>query len=88
MAGRYASEPPAGQQRTVDHPPNRRQEIIVVGTIALAIGITALSLRLFTRVHILRKRIKLDDCKHISFPRETHNPRLVGRTDAYVRIPF
>ncbi|KAK8112340.1 Satratoxin biosynthesis SC1 cluster protein 4 [Apiospora kogelbergensis] len=61
MAGRYASEPPAGQQRTVDHPPNRRQEIIVVGTIALAIGITALSLRLFTRVHILRKRIKLDD---------------------------
>jgi hypothetical protein len=61
MAGLYASEPPAGQQRHVDNPPNRRQEIIIVGTIALAIGITALSLRIFTRVHILRKRIKLDD---------------------------
>ncbi|KAK8033993.1 hypothetical protein PG993_008988 [Apiospora rasikravindrae] len=61
MAGLYASEPPAGQERHASDPPNRRKEIIVVGTIALAIGVTALGLRIFTRVHILRKRIKLDD---------------------------
>ncbi|KAK8065069.1 hypothetical protein PG997_011816 [Apiospora hydei] len=60
-AGLYASEPPAGQERHVSDPPNRRKEIVVVGTIALAIGATALGLRIFTRVHILRKRIKLDD---------------------------
>ncbi|KAK7936159.1 hypothetical protein PG985_001654 [Apiospora marii] len=61
MAGLYASEPPAGQERHVSDPPNRRKEIIIVGTIALAIGVTALGLRIFTRVRILRKRIKVDD---------------------------
>ncbi|KAK7968012.1 Satratoxin biosynthesis SC1 cluster protein 4 [Apiospora aurea] len=60
-AGLYASEPPPGQERHVSDPPNRRKEIVVVGTIALAIGVTALGLRIFTRVHILRKRVKLDD---------------------------
>lgn len=63
MVGLYASEPPAGQERHVSDPPNRMQEIVVVGTIATTIGVTALGLRLFTRVHILRKRIKVDDCK-------------------------
>ncbi|KAK8113588.1 hypothetical protein PG984_014114 [Apiospora sp. TS-2023a] len=61
MVGLYASEPPVGQERHVSDPPNRRKEIIVVGTIAMAVGVTALSLRLFTRVRILRKRIKTDD---------------------------
>ncbi|KAK7963354.1 hypothetical protein PG988_010328 [Apiospora saccharicola] len=53
MVGLYASEPPAGQ--------GDMKEIIVVSTIAMAVGVTALSLRLFTRVRILRKRIKTDD---------------------------
>lgn len=59
----WAAEVPDGQIRHTTNLPSRQAQIIVVGVVAMTIGVIALALRLFTRLRILRKRLTNADCE-------------------------
>lgn len=66
----WAAEVPAGQVRHTTNLPSRQAQIVVVGVVAMTIGILALALRLFTRLRILRKRLTTADCEapYVPYP--------------------
>lgn len=57
----YYAEPPPGQVRTPVDPPTRRADLMAAGISTTIIAAMALSLRLYTKLHILKKKLEPDD---------------------------
>ncbi|KAI5865471.1 hypothetical protein GGS23DRAFT_594994 [Durotheca rogersii] len=57
----YYAEPPPGQVRTPVDPPTRRGDLMAAGISMTIIAGLALSLRLYTRIRVLSKRLGPDD---------------------------
>ncbi|KAI1449909.1 hypothetical protein F5Y02DRAFT_413586 [Annulohypoxylon stygium] len=57
----YYAEPPPGQVRTPVNPPTRRGSLMAAGISTTIIAGIALSLRLYTRVYMLKKKLEPDD---------------------------
>ncbi|KAI6089435.1 hypothetical protein F4821DRAFT_256857 [Hypoxylon rubiginosum] len=57
----YYAEVPPGQVRTPVNPPTKRGDLMAAGISTTIIAGIALSLRLYTRLHVLKKRLGPDD---------------------------
>jgi hypothetical protein len=63
----YMAEPPIGQIRHIFDPPNIHKELIAVGVSTTISAFAAVVLRIFTRLHVTKHGICLDDCRLASF---------------------
>lgn len=59
----YAAEPPDGEIRVTANPPFRGQGIVPVAIVATIVALLFLSLRLFTRIYVIRRGLGWDDCE-------------------------
>lgn len=59
----YYAEVPPGQVRTPVNPPTKRGDLMAAGISTTIIAGIALSLRLYTRLQVLKKTLEADDCK-------------------------
>lgn len=59
----YYAEPPPGQVRISVNPPTRRDDLMAAGIATTTIAAVALALRLYTRLRVVEKGLKVDDCE-------------------------
>lgn len=84
----WAAEVPEGQIRHTTDLPSRQVQIIVVGVVAMTIGIVALALRLFTRLRILRKRLTTADCEAPCVPYHSKPEAVLADADVWQTSVF
>jgi hypothetical protein len=58
----YMSEPPQGQLRQAN-PTTAHSALIATGVTTTVIAATAVALRIFTRVHVTKGGVSIDDCE-------------------------
>jgi hypothetical protein len=59
----YMAEPPDAHIRHTTNPPNIHKELIAVGVSTTILALVAVVLRIFTRSHVTKNGIHLDDCR-------------------------
>ena len=59
----YVAVPPPGHTRHAVNPPNLHKELAAVGISTTALALVAVILQLFTRAHVTKMGIHLNDCK-------------------------
>lgn len=58
----YYADVPPGQVRTPVNPPTRQGQLMAAGITTLLIAGVAVSLRLYTRVRVVKTGLSPDDC--------------------------
>lgn len=58
----YVAEPPAGQVRLAN-PPTIQSQFIATGVSTTVIAAIAVGLRIFTKVHVTKAGVSIDDCE-------------------------
>jgi hypothetical protein len=58
----YMAEPPNGRVRLTINAPNIHKELAAVGVTTTIFALVAVVLRIFTRSHVTKNGIHLDDC--------------------------